>query len=639
MLQVQGEVGQADAHLITFADGRRVLVDAGEAVDASGTLLAQLRQHGVSRLSVVVISHFHQDHYGRLLSLIESGIAVDRVVVNVPQRQVADREIPWGCNFNDVVATVQALQRRGIVVHHARAGDRLIEVAHQDEKAGIDVLCAYDGVNTPIGETDVNDTSIILRLFHGTTRALLAGDLNHPLGAYLASGEVDLRADILKAPHHGTEGCAPNAFFDRVGASAVLVPSPAHLWRSDRSARVRSYFEQREIPCFVNGFHGSITVALVQGSYRVVSVVGGIDRTVRLEPGVIIPPADASVFLGDAVTLSAMVSGAPQPAFQWMKDGLPIPGATDASLCLQNVEPADAGTYVLQVTNPHGTVQSRRAVLSLLAEARASAPQRFTNLSARGWAGSGDATLIAGFVIRGEGSKALLIRGVGTTLSIFGIAAPLPDPHLTLYSGDGRILRTNDTWSASPSARAIREAAGRSGAFPLPTGSSDAAILCGLPAGAYTVHLRDLRGGAGIGLIELYDLETSTTARLVNLSARSEVAPGEAALIGGFVCSAATPQRLLCRAVGPSLRTFGIDRYLARPRLSLHGSSAASLDSSQLGPAAITSAVRDAGAFVLFDGSADVSALVAVQQEIRTAVVSGTDLEAGVALLEFYLLP
>jgi len=135
--------------------------------------------------------------------------------------------------------------------------------------ASRDVRCCDDGFKNPVGPTDVNDTSIVLRVWHGPTRILFTGDLNRPIGAYLAASGADLKADILKAPHHGTEGTVPDEFFDRVGASAVLVPSPKGLWQSPRSLRIRNYFLDRKVPVYVSGIHGEVIVTLDGTGYMI----------------------------------------------------------------------------------------------------------------------------------------------------------------------------------------------------------------------------------------------------------------------------------------------------------------------------------------------------------------------------------
>ena len=270
MLNVTPKQGQADCHLIEMPDGSQVLIDAGDGWDAQGTALAELKRRNVTHLSLVVISHFHFDHYFSLLDMIRSGITVDRVVLNVPDRKSAAFEVPWGCSMKDVDSFLQELRARHIPYHTPVAGERIYEVKSPDGiVAGLDVLCAFDGLDTPVGRTDVNDTSIILRLFHGPTRALFTGDLNHKLGSWLAFSDMDLSADLLKVPHHGTEGCAPNLFFNRVGARAVLVSSPKMLWRSPRSMRIRNYFINHRTPFYVSGVRGHVTATLTTQGYLI----------------------------------------------------------------------------------------------------------------------------------------------------------------------------------------------------------------------------------------------------------------------------------------------------------------------------------------------------------------------------------
>lgn len=263
MINVTPAETQADCHLIEFPDGIKVLVDIADARDAPGTALAFLRKHKIKHINLAVISHFHTDHYGRLRDTINAGIVVDRVAVNVPVREVGDPESMSGSGWQDIQSLLQFLREKQVPYFTPKAGDRLIESHSADGlTAALDVVSLYDGIHTPIGKTDVNDTSIILRLSHGSIRALFTGDLNTPMGIWLAQSNLDLTADILKVPHHGTEGCAPDEFFLRVNPKAALVPAPKGLWVSLRSKRIRDFFATHHIPTYVSGIHGNVTVVM-----------------------------------------------------------------------------------------------------------------------------------------------------------------------------------------------------------------------------------------------------------------------------------------------------------------------------------------------------------------------------------------
>lgn len=270
MVNVSPAQNQADCHLLELPDGRKILIDAAEAADAHGVAVAFLKMHGIRRLDLVVISHFHWDHYGKLLEIINAGITVDRVAINLPaSREIADVEIPWGCNWEDVQSVLRFLDDHHVPYFNPKNGERLIDIKRGKTVTTLDVVCRYDGINTPVGRTDMNDTSILLRLTHGPTRVLFTGDLNAKLGAWLATSDFDLKADILKVPHHGTEGVAPNEFFAKVNPKIALVPSPKELWFSLRSKRIRDYFAEHKIPAYVSGIHGSVTVELTSSGYDI----------------------------------------------------------------------------------------------------------------------------------------------------------------------------------------------------------------------------------------------------------------------------------------------------------------------------------------------------------------------------------
>lgn len=272
MINVVTGSGQADCHLLELPGGVRVMIDAAEGFDAGGAALAYLEAHKIKHLDLVVISHFHWDHYGKLLDIIKAGITVDRVAINLPaSRGIADSEAPWGCNWVDVQNVLRFLADHRIPYFTPRIGERLIETHRGQVLTALDVVCLYDGVNTPVGKTDMNDTSIILRLTHGPTRALFTGDLNAKLGAWLATSDFDLKADLLKVPHHGTEGLAPNEFFAKVDPQVAMVPSPKELWFSLRSKRVRDYFSERKIPTYVNGICGTVVVEMDAHGYHIVT--------------------------------------------------------------------------------------------------------------------------------------------------------------------------------------------------------------------------------------------------------------------------------------------------------------------------------------------------------------------------------
>lgn len=138
---------------------------------------------------------------------------------------------------------------------------------------------------------------------------------------------------------------------------------------------------------------------------------------------------------------------------------------------------------------------------------------RLVNLSSRGQVGTADDTVVAGFVIRGNTSKRVLIRGIGPTLASFGIPNALADPVLTLRTGPTLIAKNDDwdTTTGDTTAAGLRAAAKQVGAFDVPDGSKDAALLINLRPGSYTAELAGKLGATGVALVEVYDAPAPLT--------------------------------------------------------------------------------------------------------------------------------
>ena len=174
----------------------------------------------------------------------------------------------------------------------------------------------------------------------------------------------------------------------------------------------------------------------------------------------------------------------------------PFPRASRDSALLPSLAP---GGYTSQITAATG---ARGVALVELYASGAPGSVRLANASARARAGSGDETLIAGFNLEGTTGRPVLIRVVGPGLAQFGVGGALADPQLTLFRGTTR-LAGNDDWEKDSGATPA--AFTNLGAFPLPNGSKDAALLLNLLPGSYTVHASGASGTTGIVLIEIYD--------------------------------------------------------------------------------------------------------------------------------------
>lgn len=347
-------------------------------------------------------------------------------------------------------------------------------------------------------------------------------------------------------------------------------------------------------------------------------------------PAISSQPSSQSVPAGSAVTFTVVASGTPAPAFQWRKDGSPITGATNASLTLVAVSPADAGTYSVVVTNLAGTIPSQPATLTVTGGATASAT-RLSNLSVRAAMSTGQ-TLIVGFSVSG-GSRAILVRGVGPTLASLGLDGTMADPRLELYAGNDLIAQ-NDDWGSSA---ALAAAFSSVGAFPLQANSRDAALLQSVD-GSRSVQLKGT--GAGVALVELYDTGSGNSPRLVNVSARNQVGTGDRVLIFGFFVDGTGTKSVLIRAIGPRLADLGVTGVLSDPKVDVfRAGTSTAITSNDNWDVALASTFSAVGAFDLIPGSRDAALLTTLGTGSYTVQVSGANGSTGEALVEIYEVP
>jgi Fibronectin type III domain len=263
-----------------------------------------------------------------------------------------------------------------------------------------------------------------------------------------------------------------------------------------------------------------------------------------------------------------------------------------------------------------------------------SAATGLSNISTRSQVLTGDGATIGGFVIAGtDSSHTVLIRGLGPTLSSFGVAGALADPFLTLHQtdaqGNDQVIATNDNWKVSQ--QTSINATGLA-----PVNDAEAAILLSLPPGNYTAVLTGARRSTGIGLIEVYDLSTNTSSLLSNISTRGFVAVGDHALIGGFIANT-DYTRVVVRVLGPTLQQFGVTGTLADPVLTLFDGNG-NLIASNDNWADTQGADLQIAGYAPPDPS-ESAIIVTRPAGSTTAMVQGKNGGSGVALLEVYQLP
>jgi hypothetical protein len=246
------------------------------------------------------------------------------------------------------------------------------------------------------------------------------------------------------------------------------------------------------------------------------------------------------------------------------------------------------------------------------------------NISARLRVQTGDNVLIGGFIITGTEPKKVIVRGIGPSLAGFGLADVLADPTLELHNGAATLAR-NDDWRE-------HQVEVLATGIP-PTNDLESAIVATLSPGAYTAILAGKNGGTGVGLVEVYDMDTAANSKLANISTRGLVETGDNVLIGGIIPSKGLT-KVVVRAIGPSLASFGITNPLLNPTLELYdasGTPIASNDDWQSSQSDLIQATH------LAPNDGRESAIFAtLRPGPYTAIVRGKNGTTGIAVVEAY---
>ncbi|HKP10951.1 MAG TPA: ComEC/Rec2 family competence protein [Blastocatellia bacterium] len=262
------DVGQGDAALIVFPRGATMLVDAGgepqintagqPADDGGGDseeapasndgfavgeavvsrfLWAERRTH----LDYLLATHADADHIAGFSDVIKN--------FHVGQALIGHRPT----NDAEYDQFARAISQRRIPLGSLAAGERF-----DIEGVTVEVLWPPRAV-APRATSDNND-SVVLRLIYGPTSILLTGDIEGPAEAALIASGVDLRADVVKVPHHGSKTSSTDTFLDRVRPRcAVISVGERSRFGHPHPAVVERYLS-RGIRLLQTGRDGAVTV-------------------------------------------------------------------------------------------------------------------------------------------------------------------------------------------------------------------------------------------------------------------------------------------------------------------------------------------------------------------------------------------
>lgn len=265
------DVGQGDSAFIVFPRGRTMLVDGGgeirfkkgepdhdsidwpqadgsepdfpdEAFSIGEAVVSRfIWSLGRTRVDYVLATHAHADHMSGLVDVVRNLDVGQAVVGHAPTAEAEFEQ------FRNAVA------RRNVPFSMLKAGE------HFDiDGVGIDVLWPRPAQGPPV--TSGNDDSIVLRLVYGSISIMLAGDIERNAEDSLVAAGVNLKADVLKVPHHGSRTSSTEAFVDAVNPGYAVISVGERSRFGHPHASVVERYKARGAKLLQTGRDGMVTV-------------------------------------------------------------------------------------------------------------------------------------------------------------------------------------------------------------------------------------------------------------------------------------------------------------------------------------------------------------------------------------------
>jgi hypothetical protein len=261
------------------------------------------------------------------------------------------------------------------------------------------------------------------------------------------------------------------------------------------------------------------------------------------------------------------------------------------------------------------------------------------NISTRLGVGTDDNVLIEGFIVEGPAgsSKKMLVRAIGPSLGQFGITDALANPILENHDANNAIVATNNDWKVTETGGLItgNQFAEISGTGAAPGNDLESAVIVSLEPGSYTAVVRGAGNTAGTGVVDAFDLDAGSSARLANIATRGLVLPGDKLMIAGFIVQNGAV-KLVVRAIGPSLQQFGISNALADTTLELHDQQGAIVLANDDWQTSQKQELESIGLQPSHDKEA--ALVTTIQPGLYTAQMRGKGNTSGVGVVQVYFL-
>lgn len=193
------DVGQADSCLIVTPNDDIILIDAGEEKDASA-ILNVLKEYSFEDIDLMVLTHPHADHIGGAAAIMETYNVEEVLMPNC---------VSTSKTFSNVLDVIETEE---VTLNTAYIGQM-----YNIDDVNIQVL------GTDSVPDDANNSSIILKVTYGTVDMLMMGDAEVDAEEVVLQSNFDLRSEVLKLGHHGSDTSTSQELLDAVSPTIGII--------------------------------------------------------------------------------------------------------------------------------------------------------------------------------------------------------------------------------------------------------------------------------------------------------------------------------------------------------------------------------------------------------------------------------
>lgn len=243
------DVGQGDSTVVLWPGGGAMVIDGGpryDTFDSGRSIIAPiLWRQGRTGLDAIIATHDDSDHSGGLDGLssrVRPAAFMDNggvIGAESPLRVLRER---YGASYRPL-----------------KSGDRL------SFPGGLVV----ETLNPPVPPypypDEFNNRSLVLKLSLGPVKVLMMGDVSKDTERWLLNSGADLKADVIKIAHHGSDSSSSPEFLDAVGAKTVVISVGRNNVHHHPNKKVLTRLYERGIRVFRTDLHGEVVMTVRQG--------------------------------------------------------------------------------------------------------------------------------------------------------------------------------------------------------------------------------------------------------------------------------------------------------------------------------------------------------------------------------------